>query len=78
MTIDVLAAEEDRVVARRTTEGTNLGPRGALPPAGKRARFSGVNLFRIANGKVVEIWDLRDDQGVLFGSYSMAATLNKS
>jgi len=53
------------VVARWTTEGTNTGPWDGVPPTGKRARFSGVNIFRIANGKVVEIWNHRDDLGVM-------------
>jgi predicted ester cyclase len=27
-------------------------------------RFSGVNVFRFADGKVVEIWNHRDDLGL--------------
>ena len=65
MTIDVIVAEGDMIVARWTTEGTNTGQWGSIPPTGKRAKFSGVNIFRIANGKVVEIWNHRDDLGVM-------------
>ena len=65
MTIDLMIAEGDMVVARWTTEGTNTGPWGTVPPTGKRARFSGVNIFRIQNGKVVELWNHRDDLGVM-------------
>jgi predicted ester cyclase len=28
-------------------------------------RFSGVNVFRFADGKVVEIWNHRDDLGLM-------------
>ena len=65
MTLDLIVAEEDRVVARWTTEGTNTGQWGNVPPTGKHARFSGVNIFRIAQGKVVELWNHRDDLGVM-------------
>lgn len=65
MTIDVIVAEGDMIAARWTTEGTNTGQWGNIPPTGKRAKFSGVNIFRIANGKVVEIWNHRDDLSVM-------------
>ena len=65
MTIDLVIAEGDMIAARWTTEGTNTGQWGNVPPTGKRARFSGVNIFRIENGKVVELWNHRDDLGVM-------------
>ncbi len=65
MTVDLIVAESDMVVARWTTEGTHTGQWGDVPPTGKYARFSGVNIFRIARGKVVELWNHRDDLGVM-------------
>ena len=53
------------VAARWTMEGTNLGQWGSISPTGKRARFSGVNIFRIRDGKVTEIWNHRDDLGLM-------------
>jgi steroid delta-isomerase-like uncharacterized protein len=63
--IDLLIAEDDLVVARWTMEGTNLGSWGGQQPSGKQARFCGVNFFRFAQGRVVEIWNHRDDLGLM-------------
>lgn len=65
MTLDLLFGEGDMVAARWTTEGTNTRQWGDVAPTGKRAKFSGVNIFRFANGKVVEIWNHRDDLGLM-------------
>ena len=58
-TLELLVAEADMVVGRWTATCTNTGRWGTIPPTGKSAKFSAVNIFRIANGKVVEIWNQR-------------------
>ena len=63
--IDLMIAESDMVAARWTMEGTNLGFWGNAKPTGKHARFSGANFFRISQGKVIEIWNIRDDLGLM-------------
>jgi steroid delta-isomerase-like uncharacterized protein len=65
MELDIVLAEGDLVAARWTTEGTNTGPWAGRPATGKRARFSGVNIFRIEGGKVAELWNHRDDLGLM-------------
>jgi len=65
MSVDLMIAEGDLVTARWTTEGTNTGVWGSVPATGKPIRFSGVNIFRIADSKVVELWNHRDDLGVM-------------
>ena len=65
MAVDLMLAEDDIVAARWTTEGTNTGEWGTVPPTGKRIKFSGVNIFRVENGRVVELWNHRDDLGVM-------------
>ena len=62
--VDLILAEGDLVAGRWTARGTNTGPWGSVEPTGKTAQFSGVNIFRFANGKVVEIWNNCDDLGL--------------
>jgi steroid delta-isomerase-like uncharacterized protein len=64
--IDVLLGEADMVAARWTASGTNTGSWADLEPTGKHVEFSGVNIFRFGqHGKVVEIWNHRDDLGLM-------------
>jgi steroid delta-isomerase-like uncharacterized protein len=65
MEVDLILGEGDLVAARWTTEGTNIGAWAERPPTGRPARFSGVNIFRIREGKVVELWNHRDDLGLM-------------
>jgi predicted ester cyclase len=60
--VDLLVAEDDYVVGRWTATGTHSGRWGTVEPTGRSVRFS--NIFRLENGKVVEIWNHRDDLGL--------------
>ncbi|MGH9276442.1 MAG: ester cyclase [Acidimicrobiales bacterium] len=62
---ELIVAEGDLVVARWTASGTHRGRWGTVEPTGKHVEFSGVNIFRVEGGKVVEIWNHRDDLGLL-------------
>ncbi len=54
VTIDELIAEDDKVMARWTQRGTQRGPFLDIPPTGKQISYSGINIFRIAHGQIVE------------------------
>jgi len=56
LSIDEQIAEGDRVMTRVTFSGTHLGPLGSIAPTGRKIRYSGIALDRVANGKVVEMW----------------------
>lgn len=50
-------AEGDFVVNRARSTGTHTGPRGDLPPSGKRLDLRWVvTISRVASGKIVEQW----------------------
>src|SRR5262245_5195563 len=49
-----LIAEGDKVVARWKGNGTQKGAFGGIPATGKSATWTGISIFRIADGKVAE------------------------
>ncbi len=65
ITIEDQVAEGDRVVTRWTARGTHTGAFQGIPPTGKQGRMTGIDIDRIADGKVVECWVNSDDLGLL-------------
>jgi predicted ester cyclase len=65
VTVDLVIGEGDFVVGRWTAIGTHLGRWGDIEPTGRRATFAAANIFRFEHGKVKEIWNHRDDLGLL-------------
>ena len=63
--VEIVIAEDEFVAARWTASGTHRGAWGAVGPTGRSATFSGVNIFRFENGKVAELWNHRDDLGLM-------------
>ncbi len=53
---DLLFAQDDLVVERYTASGTQDGPLQDLPATGRKATWTGINIFRIECGRIVEIW----------------------
>ena len=58
-------AEGDKVVTRVTFRGTHQGEYMGLPATGKQVTYTGIALDRISGGKVVEMWHVSDDLGML-------------
>ncbi len=53
-TIEDIIAEEDKVWVRFTGTGTHKGEWRGLPPTGKKITISGVQIWRLFDGKVME------------------------
>ena len=64
-TIDDQIAEGDRVATRFTVTGTHLGDYFGTAPTGRSVTYSAVDIFRIADGKIEEVWSLSDQLHLL-------------
>lgn len=54
LTIERQIAEEDWVVTQITARGTHRGEWLGIRPTGRQLVFTGVNVDRVVNGKIVE------------------------
>ena len=64
-TIEDLVAEGDRVVVRWTSRGTHRGPFRGVAPTGRRVGVTGISIYRMAGGKIVDEWAVADTLGLL-------------
>src|SRR2546423_14784711 len=64
-TVEDIIAEGDKVVARLTTRGTQQGAFMGIPPTGKQAAVTAIDINRYAGGKSVEHWLHMDTLGLL-------------
>ncbi len=64
VTLEDMIAEGDKVVTRVTWRGTHRGELMGMPPTGKQVAFSGMESYRIADGKIVECWSYSDTLGM--------------
>ncbi len=63
--IDQAVAEGDMVAVCWSGTGTHRGDGLGFPATGKQARFTGMTMARIANGRFVEGWNNFDQLGML-------------
>jgi steroid delta-isomerase-like uncharacterized protein len=57
--------EGDTVATRWTVTGTHGGELLGLPPTGKEVAFTGIDIHRIENGRIVEEWTSWDALGLM-------------
>src|SRR3954447_5929821 len=60
-----LVAEGDIVVEHFTASGTHTGPLLGAAPTRRTLTLPGINIFRLADGLVVERWGQLDDLAIL-------------
>lgn len=65
VTVEDQVAEGDRVVTRWTALGMHQGEFQGMPPTGRQMTMTGITIFRIANGKIIEGWTNADMLGLL-------------
>ncbi|MFJ8469805.1 ester cyclase [Streptomyces swartbergensis] len=64
LTVDELIAEGDRVYARWTQIGRNVGPVDHHPPTGAQVTAMTSAVYRVEDGVIVEYWIQIDRQGI--------------
>jgi predicted ester cyclase len=62
---EIFSAGENTVVSRVTYKATMLGSLGNLPATGKQATFTGIDIFHLRDGKVIEHWHEADHLGMM-------------
>jgi len=65
VTVKDQIAEGDRVATRWVLQGTHQGEFQGVQPTGKRVTMTGMTIFRVANGKLIEGWTHPDLLGVM-------------
>jgi steroid delta-isomerase-like uncharacterized protein len=65
ITTDDLLAEGDKVVKRWTAHCTHMGEYLGIPATGNKLVVTGIEIFRIAGGKIEEVWANMDSMGML-------------
>jgi predicted ester cyclase len=59
-TEDGLFVDGDIVILRWTSRGVHTGEFNGIPPTGRRVTTTGVDVFRMADGKILERWAYDD------------------
>jgi C-1 hydroxylase len=62
--IEDIIAEGDKVWVRLAYTGTHKGEFMRLPPTGKKIMSKAVDIYRIANGKLAEYWNVTDNVNI--------------
>ena len=65
VTIDDMMADGEMVTARFTARGTHNGGFMGLSPTGKVITLTGIEIFRIEDGKIAELWGEANLMGLL-------------
>ena len=55
-----MICEGDTVALRYVLRGTHQATFAGFPPTGKQVVLHGVDFIRVANGKLVELWNCSD------------------
>jgi steroid delta-isomerase-like uncharacterized protein len=62
--LEDVVSDGDRVVVRWTATGTHEAEFGGVPASGRKARWTGIDLVRLDEGRIVELWASADVAGL--------------
>ena len=65
LTAEDMIEEGDRVAARLTMRGTHKGEFMGIPPTSKQVSITGIQVLRVASGRIAENWINLDALGLL-------------
>jgi steroid delta-isomerase-like uncharacterized protein len=65
LTVEESLGEGDKVVNRWVFRGTHQGEFAGIPPTGKQVTLTGIDIWRISGGKLVELRQELDFLGLL-------------
>ncbi len=65
VTVDDIMADGDKVTARFTARGVHKGEFMGLPHTGKAITMTGIEIFRIKEKKIAELWGEANLMGLL-------------
>ncbi|MBT4511917.1 MAG: ester cyclase [Chloroflexi bacterium] len=63
--IEDMVAEGNKVSVRWTFTGTHKGELMGIPPTGVQVTMTAISIYRITDGKIMEIWQNSDHLGVM-------------
>ncbi len=63
--VEDVIAEGDKVTVRWSGRGTHRGELMGMEPSGKDVTLTGITVYRIEDGKIVERWSEADELGMM-------------
>ena len=64
-TIEDMIVEGNKVVTRATARGTHKSDFMGIAPTGKQFTMTGIWIYYIADGKIIEDWEVLDQLGMM-------------
>jgi len=58
--------DETKVVARWHAEGTQTGSFQALPPSSQKVKYTGITIYELSEGKIINYWASVDMLTILY------------
>jgi len=63
--VEALIAEQEIVACRVTLKGTQRGEFMGIAPTGRHVEVTGLGMYRLSSGKIIEHWAGLDEMGMI-------------